>query len=106
MALYKEAPSDYGFMVSYWNIGDIRINKKYRFCDVTMYGYVNQEARLSDQAYAKEKDITLAEDYFAEVCDAEHLDLEGNNIYKSIYNYVKSNDDFFQDAEDILEGEV
>lgn len=103
MALYKEDISTYGFPVNYWNIGDIRINNKNRFCDITMYGYINQEARLSNQAYAKERNITLAEDYFAEVCDAEHLNLQDNNIYKAIYSYVKNNDDFFQDAEDILE---
>ena len=102
MALYKETLSDYGFMVSYWNIGDIRINKKYRFCDVTMHGYVNQETRLSNQEYANEKNISIVEDEFNVVCEDEVLN-SGNNIYEVLYNYIKHNDEFFKDAEDILE---
>ena len=106
MALYKEDISTYGFSVSYWNIGSIRIDKANKFIEAVMNGYVRQEARLNNRAQAKEVIVVIMEDEFNEVCDAEHLDLEGNNIYKSIYNYVKSNNDFFQDAEDILEGEV
>lgn len=103
MALYKEDITDYGFLVNYWNIRSIDIDKTQNSCNIIMNGYVDYDARLNNQAHAKDRVIIVSESDFDKVCGPEVLNQLDNNIYKSAYGYVKTTDGFFRDAEDILE---
>ena len=47
MALIKSIGTDYGIPANYWNIGAVHEDFKGQGTEVTFYGYVSQEARLS-----------------------------------------------------------
>ena len=66
MALIKIVDTDFGVQASYWNIGAVQEDFKGKGTQVTVYGYVSEEARAADKQPLSAAQVTFAgEEYVA-----------------------------------------
>lgn len=83
MALNKSIQTPYGIAASYWKIGNITEDYVNLNMQITMLGYVSQEARLAGKAPIISK---------CEVIDGEEY--EADDSREGLYTLLKSREDW------------
>lgn len=112
MALQKTIMSRAGFEMSYWKITNWRPKIGQKAFDITLTPYISNQTRqdgleaiTTEQEIIKISDapnlgITNYTDYFSPEA-LERSALEGKDVYKIMYNYIKLKVSKFKDATDI-----
>lgn len=103
MALKKENyETIYGAKAEHWVIQSVNINDSYGYGDITLVGYVNEDAYLNGKASIETKKVKVSySNGYEENFSKKALQKRSNtNIYELAYNYIKENNDFFKDATD------
>lgn len=103
MALKKENyETIHGAKAEHWVIQSINTNDSYGYSDITLVGYVSEEAYLAGKASIETKRVKVSySNGYAETFSKKALSARGSsNIYQIAYEYIKTNDDFFKDATD------
>jgi len=100
MGFVKTFNPETGYTVDYWHIAKYSIDIAAKVAEVTIYGYLNQDARKSGKkpALVNRREVSL-----------EGMDLNGN-IRAQLYTAIKAlkhknregqtTDDFFKDSTD------
>lgn len=116
MALLTEGKiNQFGVSEEYWRVLSININLQYGYCDITLGAYSSEETRNAGaepmnirkvRAKWNEEEFLkyFAPDTFEQSVKTVSLSEDetnlSSNMYKRIYEYVKSKDTYFADAID------
>lgn len=103
MGFKKKHTLGNGVNVDYWNIAEVRINKKRGYADAKLQGFINKKAYTDGLDEVLVKSVRIAWSEFEQLLSLENMNKKDSNIYSLIYAYAKTSDDFFKDAEDVLE---
>lgn len=98
--LTKDKINQFGVIEEYWRILSININLQYKYCDVTLGAYANQETRENDKEPMNIKKVRAkwSEDEFEKYFSPR---TKSNNIYEQAYQYIKNKDEYFKDSIDV-----
>jgi hypothetical protein len=99
MALKQPFTTDYGITVEYWKIIEINISWIMKTARIRLAGYVSQEARESNKMFLENKYYNITPLNFEANFGVEALDT--NNPIIQAYDYIKVNDVFFTNAENV-----
>lgn len=102
MALKKENyETIFGVKAEHWIIQSINLNDVHGYGDITLIGFLDEEAYLNGKASIETKRVKVSYvNGYAKQFSKKSLTDNTSNIYELAYNYVKENDDFFKDAKD------
>ena len=102
MALKKENyETIFGAKAEHWIIQSINLNDVHGYGDITLIGFLDEEAYLSGKASIETKRVKVSYvNVYSKQFSKKSLADNTSNIYELAYNYVKENDDFFKDAKD------
>lgn len=94
--------NQFGVKEEYWRIVKINIDLTYNFCDITLGSYHSQEAREAEVEPMNLRKVRAkwSDEEFKTFFSAEALTENPKNIYEIAYEYIKSKDDIFSEAED------
>lgn len=98
MALIKENNiNQFGVQEEYYRILSINLNTQFRYCDITVGGYVSKEARLSEVEPMSIRKVRAkwVEDEFEEHFSARTMN--NKSIYVQAYKYLET-DEYFKDC--------
>ena len=100
MALKKENyETIYGVNAEHWVIQGINANDQYGYADITLVGYVNQEAYEEKKASIETRKVKVSySNGYAENFSKKAVIDNNSNIYELAYNYLKENNEFFMDC--------
>lgn len=101
MALKKTLKSTYGINAEYWIVNNVVLDSDRKIARITMAGYPTQDIRQEDTEPLMKLTVNCRLDKYDEYFSIEELDKENNNPIKIAYEYAKSEDEFFKDAEDL-----
>lgn len=102
MALKKENyETIFGAKAEHWIIQSINLNDVHGYGDITLIGFLDEEAYLNGKASIETKRVKVSYvNGYSKQFSKKSLADNTSNIYELAYNYVKENDDFFKDAKD------
>lgn len=102
-----------GFSVNYWRIVSLSLNWAERTGTLVLAGYKNRQVRIDNPKNGQitTRRYTISQETFDMYFDASTIpnDSITDNLEKTgldrdfAYNYIKMVDEFFQDAEDLIE---
>ncbi|HBF7594784.1 TPA: hypothetical protein KOX39_003399 [Clostridioides difficile] len=98
MAIIKENNiNQFGVQEEYYRILNINLNLQYKYCDITVGGYVSREIRMSESEPMNIRKVRAkwSDDEFLKFFTADAL--EEQSIYRVAYEYVME-DDYFKDC--------
>lgn len=100
--LTKNKINQFGVMEEYWRILNINLNLQYNYCDITLGGYMNSEARIDGSEPMNTKKVRAKWDgqEFLKFFTAQAMSKQDINIYNQVYDYIKYKDEYFKDAVD------
>ena len=103
MALKKENyETIHGAKAEHWVIQSVNMNDCYGYADITLVGYVNEDAYLEGKASIETKKVKASYvNGYNETFSKKSLQRSNTNIYELAYNYVKNNDNFFKNSIDV-----
>lgn len=102
MALKKENyETIFGAKAEHWVIQSINMNDLHGYADITLVGFVNEEAYLNGKASIETKRVKVSyTNGYSTTFSKKTLQRTNTNIYQLAYEYLKENNDFFKDAKD------
>lgn len=98
MALIKANNiNQFGVTEEYYKILGININLQFKFCDITVGGYMSKEARLSESEPMNIRKVRAkwTEDEFGQYFSARAV--SDISVYTKAYEYLKR-DEYFKDC--------
>lgn len=98
--LTKDKVNQFGVTEEYWRILNINLNMQYKYCDITIGGYANQESRDngSEPMNIRKVRAKWDEQEFAAFFSVSAINEGDDNIYNRAYDYIKYKDNYFKDA--------
>lgn len=98
--LTKDKVNQFGVKEEYWRILNINLNLQYKYCDITVGGYVDAETRNEGSEPMNIRKIRAKwdEQEFLQFFTATALSEENVNIYNKAYDYIKHKEEYFKDA--------
>lgn len=103
MALGKEIVNDMGLSSNYWIVSRIEKDKISQTGFIILYGFPSKEIRDSNAKYLDRRFINIYPKDYDSVFGLDYLNLEGENDYKRVYDFIKQNYVDFEGAVDILD---
>ncbi len=102
MALKKENyETIFGAKAEHWVIQSINMNDTHGYADITLIGFVDEDAYLQGKASIETRRVKVSYvNGYSATFSKKTLQKTSTNIYQLAYEYVKKNDDFFKDATD------
>lgn len=108
MALQKEKATQFGIGASYWRIAETNINWDSAHCNICLFGYVNEAARVSGSKPVVQESFIFDGANFPFVgLDFSSTTL--NQVFGAIYSKIKQSKmengqetNFFADASDVM----
>lgn len=102
MALKKENyETIFGIKAEHWIIQSININDTHSYGDITLIGFVDEDAYLNGKSPIETKRVKISYvNGYSECFSKKSLQKTNTNIYQLAYEYIKENDEFFKDTID------
>lgn len=92
----------YGVQAAHWVVDSININEKYRYAEITIFGYYSGEVYISGASPLETKKVKVNwNDGFDDTYSKRVLSITKQNIYSIAYGYIKANMEMFKNAIDV-----
>lgn len=91
----------YGINAQHWVIQSMNINSIHKYADITLGGYIDEEAYLNGATPIEVKKTKVYEKNGFNNTFSKKAVPRSNNIYAMAYEQIKSCDPFFKDAIDV-----
>lgn len=104
MGLAKSFIGINGAQIEYWTIGYYRIDRRKKFVECKMYGFASEEDSKTKDSPLFMKAVRITADKYDSEFDSV---IKGSslNVMQAIYGLAKKYDEFFIDAENVIDPE-